>query len=378
MRITLIASDVSGNALGRTGLLAEILSQEFDVEILGTAFGEGIWAPLQKKLRLKAVVRGQRWPAYLGAMHTLQRQITGDVVYAVKPLMSSFGVALLHRRRTGCPLVLDIDDEERAFRRRASLREPLSLLRTVSAPNQGYWTKQMVRRVLAADALTVASTPLQQHFGGTLVRHARNTDQFRPRPEWQTAAKERLGVAGQGVVMFFGTPRPHKGLEDAAAAVDQMRHEAVLVVVGADEADSYTSMLKRQYPRVRFHPPCAFDEAPFLLQAADVMIALQRDLPASRYQSPAKLMDAMAVAKPVVATALSDIPEILGGSRGYVVPPGDVSAAARCLDDILDHPEQARQMGQRARAWCLQHASYDSVQRSLNRLMNAVSVRAQP
>jgi glycosyltransferase involved in cell wall biosynthesis len=377
MRITLIASDVSGNALGRTALLAEILRREFDVEVLGTAFGEGIWAPLQKSLRLKTVVRGQRWPVYLSAMRSLQRQITGDVVYAVKPLMSSFGVALLHRRRTGCPLVLDIDDDERAFRRRASLREPLSLLRTISAPNQRFWTERIGQRVPTADALTVASTPLQQHFGGTLVRHARNTEQLRPRPEWQAAAKERLGVAGQGVVMFFGTPRPHKGLEDAAVAVAQMRHEAVLVVVGADEADSYTSTLKRQYPQVRFHPPCAFDEALFLLQAADVMIALQRDLPASRYQSPAKLMDAMAVAKPVVATALSDIPEILGDRRGYVVPPGDVPAATRCLDDVFDHPEEARQMGQRARIWCVQHASHDSVQRSLNRLMRSLAARPQ-
>jgi glycosyltransferase involved in cell wall biosynthesis len=242
MRITVLCSDLSQNALSRANLLAEILGRDFDVDLVGTTFGDGIWAPARTR-RFHHVAPGARWPFYARSAASLLRAIRGDVVYALKPLPASFGLALLHRRRTGCPVVLDVDDDEVAFRPSAGLRHPVRLLSALTVPNGRPWTQLAVRLASRADAVTVASTGLQRRFGGTIVPHAKDTGLLRPGLADRAAVRERLGLAGERVVMFMGTPRAFKGIEDVAAAIPAMRHPARFVVVGADPASAYVQRL---------------------------------------------------------------------------------------------------------------------------------------
>ena len=61
----------------------------------------------------------------------------------------------------------------------------------------------------------------------------------------------------------------------------------------------------------------------------------------------------MAMAKPVIASAVSDLPLMLqNGVR--IVPPNDARALAEAIADICMHPEVAEQMGRNTRAKCLQ------------------------
>lgn len=58
---------------------------------------------------------------------------------------------------------------------------------------------------------------------------------------------------------------------------------------------------------------------------------------------PVALMEAMAAGVPVVASALSGIPElVVDGETGTLVPPGDPPALAAALGRALEHPEEAR------------------------------------
>jgi glycosyltransferase involved in cell wall biosynthesis len=64
---------------------------------------------------------------------------------------------------------------------------------------------------------------------------------------------------------------------------------------------------------------------------------------------PVALMEAMASGKAVVSTTLSGIPELVeNGTSGVLVPPGDSKALARALRSLLENPERARILGQRA------------------------------
>ena len=74
-------------------------------------------------------------------------------------------------------------------------------------------------------------------------------------------------------------------------------------------------------------------------------------------QVPAKIFDAMALARPVVSTSVSMIPEILDGC-GVVVPPDDPPALAAALARLLATPAEARAMGLRARARCEEQYSF--------------------
>ena len=374
MRVTLLCADLSSNALSRTALLAEIIASVADVTIAGTRFQQEIWAPAAALDIPIRDVRGASWPIYIMRMRKLLNLIDGDVVICRKQVLSGFGVALRAREESGIPIVLDIDDDELAFRETTGYHR----LTALRHPNNRITTAHYTSRTSEADAVLVASYGLQRRFGGTLVPHAKNTDVLRPQPELRAAARTRLGLGPGKVVMFMGTLRPHKGIEDLAAALQHMRHADVTIAVVGAADDAYTAELKRTFPRLHFAPPYDMSETGFLLQAADAVVVPQRDTGAGRNQLPAKLLDAMAVALPVVGTAVSDIPVILGEDRGWVVPPRDASAIARALDEIFDDPGAAAAAGKRARRWVVENASYDSVRASLvSAITSAIAHRAR-
>lgn len=62
------------------------------------------------------------------------------------------------------------------------------------------------------------------------------------------------------------------------------------------------------------------------------------------------ILEAMAAGRPVVATAVGGIPEVVvHGETGLLVPPGDPVALADALHELLANPERARELGVRGR-----------------------------
>ena len=89
-----------------------------------------------------------------------------------------------------------------------------------------------------------------------------------------------------------------------------------------------------------------FQVNPFpFVEACDVIV-----LPAQRDPFPIALLEAMALGKPVVATAVGGIPEMIAdGETGYVVPPNDVDGLASRVLALLEDPGRRVVMGQAAR-----------------------------
>jgi glycosyltransferase involved in cell wall biosynthesis len=62
------------------------------------------------------------------------------------------------------------------------------------------------------------------------------------------------------------------------------------------------------------------------------------------------LLEGMACGKAVVATHVSEIPQIVeDGKTGILVPPNNVQALADAIDYLLRHPEKRKEMGELAR-----------------------------
>lgn len=62
------------------------------------------------------------------------------------------------------------------------------------------------------------------------------------------------------------------------------------------------------------------------------------------------LVEAMAAARPVVASRVGGIPAIVEDRRtGLLVPPGDAEALAAAIADVIEHPERARALALAAR-----------------------------
>ncbi|MDR7440453.1 MAG: glycosyltransferase, partial [Armatimonadota bacterium] len=61
-------------------------------------------------------------------------------------------------------------------------------------------------------------------------------------------------------------------------------------------------------------------------------------------------VEAMAAGKPVVASAVSGLVDVVRPDRnGVLVPPGDPEALARAVTDLFLHPERMREFGRAAR-----------------------------
>ncbi len=83
------------------------------------------------------------------------------------------------------------------------------------------------------------------------------------------------------------------------------------------------------------------DDVPQWLARLDVLV-----LPSSAEGVPRALLEGMAAGKPVIATRVGGVPElVVDGQTGYLVPPDDVPALAEALCRLIQDPDRAQAMG---------------------------------
>lgn len=84
---------------------------------------------------------------------------------------------------------------------------------------------------------------------------------------------------------------------------------------------------------------------------------------------PLVLLEAMAHARPVVATAVDGIPELVTDREtGRLFPHQDAEALAQCLLDLLRSPAEARALGRAGREHVARHFSQETFTRNVGRL----------
>jgi glycosyltransferase involved in cell wall biosynthesis len=149
----------------------------------------------------------------------------------------------------------------------------------------------------------------------------------------------------------------------------------VLALVGAPPAGGGARRWGSR-PFVRLVGEVPFDDVPRWLVGADVVAVPQRATPDTVGQVPAKLIDAMALARPIVSTAVSMIPELLEGC-GVLVPPGDVGGLAAALRGLLADPAGAAALGRRARARCAERYSFSAARGVLFPLVERLAAGAR-
>lgn len=92
---------------------------------------------------------------------------------------------------------------------------------------------------------------------------------------------------------------------------------------------------------VTFEPPT--HDVLARIAAADVLVV------ASDYEGqPLVVAEALALGRPVVATAVGRVPELVTPSVGRVVPPGDPEALAAALTELAADPDLRRRLGDAA------------------------------
>ncbi len=183
----------------------------------------------------------------------------------------------------------------------------------------------------------------------------------------QLSARAMLGLPiGAKVVVYHGRIEMHyKGVDVLLSAWQALcgsrpEQDLRLILVGSG---SDANKLRRLLGSGRFHGVHWTDRhftrrselRPFLT-AADVYAF------AGRYEGqPVALLEAMACGLPIVSTAASGVPDLLGDrteARGITVPIDDAPALAQRIGQLLDCPRLRHELGSRARQWA--ESRYDT------------------
>ena len=181
------------------------------------------------------------------------------------------------------------------------------------------------------------------------------------------AARARLGVSAGasseapliGMVARVNPQKDYDTLVDAAALVLRRYPQARFVVVGDN---AIVELNRRHYEHVRSRLRALGIEYRF------VFTGFQRDVPeivaaldlfvlcTHREGLPLSLLEAMAQGKPVIATAVDGIPELISsGETGLLHEHGNSAELAAGILRCLDDPSMARRMGLAAREHCRRH-----------------------
>jgi glycosyltransferase involved in cell wall biosynthesis len=148
-----------------------------------------------------------------------------------------------------------------------------------------------------------------------------------------------------GYLLFVGRLRIRKGVEILLEALRKVPG-AVLRIAGDGE---HRAALERAAaalgPAVAFLGTRDAAQVRTLLRGAAALV-----VPSIYEGMPLVVLEAMEAGVPVVASAVSGIPEVVvDGETGWLVPPEDPEALAHALEAVLTDPDEARRRGEAGR-----------------------------
>jgi glycosyltransferase involved in cell wall biosynthesis len=304
-------ADLVGD-LRERGVDASVLAPG-DFRDFGLAYGAGVVANVKRRPWLV--------PGLLASMVAAVRRAARDADLVHAHWLAGGAVAALAR----VPFVVTLHGSGTAGRF-ADLELARKHPRLVGA---------VLRRARAVLCVSEALADAARSCGAHDVRVIRNG----------VAIPDRVGrEAEPAEILFAGRLSPEKGIEELVAATQGMN----LVVAGDGPLRASVESALGFVPHA---------ELERLYRRAAVVV-----LPSHREGLPLCVLEAMAHGRPVVASAVGGIPELLeDGVTGLLVPPGDVAALRAALQRLLADPALRRRMGRAGRRRVAELCSRDRV-----------------
>jgi teichuronic acid biosynthesis glycosyltransferase TuaC len=220
-----------------------------------------------------------------------------------------------------------------------------------------WYTRQVLRE---ADFLVTVSEDLRQKaivMGASPERSRaviNGCDLSAFHPMDRTQARRALNLAPDApTVVYIGRMDVRKGLRElieAAAKIQARRPDLHVYLVGEGaDRPQVRSAIQAQNASGFIHdlPACSPDQVSTWMAAADLVT-----LPSYMEGCPNVVLEALACGRPVIATTVGGIPEIMSDACGRLIPPRDSAALAQALDAVLAQPWDAAEISSHwGRSW---------------------------
>lgn len=379
-KISILAPDLSGGKVQRTYLIAELLQmQGYDVTVFGFMFGQKLNPPPQT-LKLSYAL-GCTYPKMLKTSFSLLKKIDGDIIYAMKPLPTTLGIALLKRLRSKKPVILDIDDLElndldENSQYKFSAKNLLKKNNGLNNPQHQLYLQWSEKLIEKANAITVGSKFLEYRYGGTFLPNSQNTNLFNADYFNPETSREKYGLSKYRVLMFTDDITPNKGLEDVLMALEEINQLdlKLVLITYSNTTNSYLENLIKKWGNwmllLQFPQPSVM-RMPEIISAAHIIVVPQREEKTLVAKFSGQVINGMAMAKPIIASRVGDIPETLGDT-GFLVESQSPQQIAKAIQEVFNDWDKAQTKGIQARQRCLDNYSLNKMTSTLEKVISLV------
>ncbi len=301
-----------------------------------------------------------------------------DVFFVESPPLFIGLAVLLYRRLKRAPYVFNVSDiwpqsavELGALRNGFAVRLATMLEMRLyrKAARVSVVTPGMLERLVAR------GLPRQKL---ALLTNGVDTSVFHPAPANMDLAR-RLGLDERKVFLYAGTHGMAQGLGTVLAAARQTANSDVLYVLageGAEKQALMTQATEEGITNVCFLPNQPKAVMPDLLNLAYAAIVPLRRVDLFKAALPSKMFEAMASARPIVASLWGEAAELIESARcGIVVPPEDPAALRDAVERLAADPELVHELGGNGRRYVEEHFDRDVIAERFVGLMREVATR---
>lgn len=177
----------------------------------------------------------------------------------------------------------------------------------------------------------------------------------------QKDIRKQLGLPlDKKIVCYAGNIYEGRGIEELIEVAHRLSETLFLIVGGLDEdVNRYKRIAEskglKNFSLIGFVP---HTEVPSYLKASDVLVmpyttkmTIKGGAKAKDFTSPIKLFEYMAAARPIVATSISSVKEVLeDGVNSVLVEPDSADSLYEGIKKVLDDGELAKKISKKARA----------------------------
>lgn len=213
----------------------------------------------------------------------------------------------------------------------------------------GAWNSAAQTVARNAKKIVVISQGLKDFYigkgipgGKIIVAHdGIDLEQF-AHPQSKDDARKRLGLPlDKKIAMYIGRLDGWKGTDTLLEASKLLPGDTIVAIIGGEPQQ--VALLSAQYPGVRFLGYRPYKELSDNQAAADVLVLPNtgKDVISARYTSPLKLFAYMASGRPIVASDLPSIREVVDEKSAVLVPPDDAQALAHGIQSAFTRTDLA-------------------------------------
>jgi glycosyltransferase involved in cell wall biosynthesis len=346
---------IGGAAAHTTGVINGLEAAGLDVHVYSPERPSGINAhtTLVRPRRIHHLVGWLGVTAYGEEIVGKAAAQPADFVYQRYALGSFAGLQLA--RKLGVPLVLEFNGSEVWAERhwgRGELRLADRLVALEDANVRGASLVVVVSDILKQLVVESGASPAERILVNPNGVNVERLAAFRH--DDPGAWRVRMGMPDAPTVGFVGTFGFWHGVTLLPGMVETLREHQpdvrwVLIGGGALHKDVEAEIRRRGLSdRVELTGPVEHDQALARLAACDVCVSPHVPNPDGTrfFGSPTKLFEYMGLAKPIVASSLEQIADVIEhGRTGMLCPPGDGAAAAASVATLLEDEKLRRQLG---------------------------------